>query len=126
MSPATPSQSPSSSSDAIGFDGLNSLFGELASSPDGLNSNEAKSRLAQYGPNALAEKQENPLLKFLGYFWGPIPWMIEVAAAALRRRRRLGGFHHHPRVCWRSMPWWASGRNTRPPTPSRRSRSNSP
>ncbi len=33
----------------------------------------------QYGPNEIAEHAENPLLKFLGYFWGPIPWMIEAA-----------------------------------------------
>ena len=25
------------------------------------------------------EETTNPLLKFLSYFWGPIPWMIEVA-----------------------------------------------
>jgi hypothetical protein len=25
------------------------------------------------------EKKSNPLLKFLGYFWGPILWMIEGA-----------------------------------------------
>jgi len=56
------------------------LFAELASSPQGLSSAEAEARLAQYGPNALAEKKVNPLLKFLRYFWGPIPWMIEVAA----------------------------------------------
>ena len=36
-------------------------------------------RLAQYGPNEIPEKKTNPLLKFLCYFWGPIPWMIEVA-----------------------------------------------
>jgi H+-transporting ATPase len=36
--------------------------------------------LAQFGPNALEEKKANPILKFLSYFWGPIPWMIEVAA----------------------------------------------
>ena len=41
---------------------------------------EAESRLAQFGPNALEEKKVNPLLKFLSYFWGPIPWMIEIAA----------------------------------------------
>jgi H+-transporting ATPase len=56
------------------------LFAALASSPRGLSSAEAEGRLAQYGPNALAEKKVNPLLKFLRYFWGPIPWMIEVAA----------------------------------------------
>ncbi|MCU0779143.1 MAG: plasma-membrane proton-efflux P-type ATPase [Akkermansiaceae bacterium] len=59
---------------------LDSLFAELASGPGGLSSAEAKSRLAQYGPNALVAERERPLLKFLGFFWGPIPWMIEVAA----------------------------------------------
>jgi len=33
------------------------------------------------GYNEIAEKETNPLLKFLTYFWGPIPWMIEAAAA---------------------------------------------
>jgi H+-transporting ATPase len=56
------------------------LFAHLASSPRGLSTAEAESRLAQFGPNALEEKKVNPLLKFLSYFWGPIPWMIEVAA----------------------------------------------
>ena len=40
---------------------------------------EAQKRLTQYGPNEIEEKKTNPLLKFLSYFWGPIPWMIEVA-----------------------------------------------
>jgi H+-transporting ATPase len=44
-----------------------------------LSSAEATRRLAQYGPNEIAEHKTNPLLKFLSYFWGPIPWMIEVA-----------------------------------------------
>ena len=48
----------------------------LGSSPDGLTEAEAKKRLAQYGPNEIPEKKTNALLKFLGYFWGPIPWMI--------------------------------------------------
>ena len=52
---------------------------KLASSPDGLTQAEAAKRLAQYGPNEIAEKKTNPLLKLLSYFWGPIPWMIEVA-----------------------------------------------
>ena len=56
------------------------LFSQLASSPRGITSDEATDRLEQYGPNALEEKKEHPLLKFLSYFWGPIPWMIEVAA----------------------------------------------
>ncbi len=51
----------------------------LDTSPDGLTQAEATSRLAKYGPNEIAEKKANPLLKFLSYFWGPIPWMIEIA-----------------------------------------------
>ncbi|GER08478.1 hypothetical protein GCM10007972_26190 [Iodidimonas muriae] len=46
----------------------------------GLSTQEAARRLEQYGPNALAEKKLRPLERFLGYFWGPIPWMIETAA----------------------------------------------
>ena len=52
---------------------------QLGSSPDGLTQAEATKRLAQYGPNEIEEKKTNELLKFLKYFWGPIPWMIEVA-----------------------------------------------
>jgi H+-transporting ATPase len=52
---------------------------KLQSSPDGLSQAEAAKRLAQYGPNEIAEKKTNLLLKFLSYFWGPIPWMIETA-----------------------------------------------
>ena len=48
--------------------------------PKGLTSDQAAQLLAQYGPNALEEKKVSTLLKLLGYFWGPIPWMIEVAA----------------------------------------------
>ena len=51
----------------------------LGYSPDGLGEAEVQKRLVQYGPNEIAEKKVNPLLKFLSYFWGPIPWMIEVA-----------------------------------------------
>ena len=51
----------------------------MGSSPDGLSQAEAQKRLTQYGPNEIEEKKTNPFLKFLTYFWGPIPWMIEVA-----------------------------------------------
>jgi len=51
----------------------------LGYASDGLTDAEAKKRLAQYGPNEIEEQKENPLLKLLSYFWGPIPLMIEVA-----------------------------------------------
>jgi H+-transporting ATPase len=46
---------------------------------EGLTTAEAAQRLAQWGPNEIIEKGINPVLKFLSYFWGPIPWMIEIA-----------------------------------------------
>ena len=55
------------------------LQARLGSSNEGLSQAEAQKRLAQYGPNAIEEKQSNSFLKFLSYFWGPIPWMIEAA-----------------------------------------------
>lgn len=46
----------------------------------GLSHDEAARRLAQYGENALVEHSVSVLQKLMGFFWGPIPWMIEVAA----------------------------------------------
>jgi len=55
------------------------LLKKLDASTDGLTDAEAKKRLAQDGPNEIEEKKTNIFLKFLTYFWGPIPWMIEAA-----------------------------------------------
>lgn len=52
---------------------------KLGFSEEGLSEAEAAKRLTQYGRNELKEKKVNPFLKFLSYFWGPIPWMIEIA-----------------------------------------------
>ncbi len=46
----------------------------------GLSEEEAKKRVEKYGLNEIPEKKKSPVLKFLSYFWGPIPWMIEIAA----------------------------------------------
>jgi H+-transporting ATPase len=54
----------------------------------GLATEQARRRLEQYGPNLIQEKRVSPVARFLFFFWGPIPWMIEVAAilsAAVRR-----------------------------------------
>ncbi len=56
------------------------VLDQLETSASGLSGDEATSRLETFGANRLEEKKANPILKFLGYFWGPIPWMIEVAA----------------------------------------------
>jgi H+-transporting ATPase len=59
---------------------INELFKKLSTDEKGLSSSEANERLKKYGYNEISEKKINPIIKFLGYFWGPIPWMIEVAA----------------------------------------------
>jgi H+-transporting ATPase len=58
---------------------IDELLKKLSANQKGLSSSEAEKRLEQYGPNEIQEKKANPLKKFLGYFWGPIPWMIEAA-----------------------------------------------
>ncbi|MEM3461859.1 MAG: HAD-IC family P-type ATPase, partial [Candidatus Bathyarchaeia archaeon] len=55
------------------------LFRRLSSNENGLTTSEAEKRLQQFGSNEIPEKKVNPIVKFLGYFWGPIPWMIEAA-----------------------------------------------
>ncbi|HEY5434778.1 MAG TPA: plasma-membrane proton-efflux P-type ATPase, partial [Candidatus Limnocylindrales bacterium] len=71
--------SPPSATDDLKSLPLAEVEKRLGSSPDGLTGAEAQKRLAQYGPNEIEEKRSNPFLKFLTYFWGPIPWMIEAA-----------------------------------------------
>jgi len=59
---------------------IEELFSGLNSSEEGLNGQEVKKRLDEYGPNEITEKKAHPLIKFLKNFWSPIPWMIEIAA----------------------------------------------
>ena len=51
----------------------------LEAGSGGLSAAQAAARLARHGPNEIAERRRNALLVFAGYFWAPIPWMIEVA-----------------------------------------------
>jgi len=55
------------------------LLSRLASSERGLSADEVRKRLSQFGPNEIPEKKQDPVLKFLKYFWNPIAWMIEAA-----------------------------------------------
>ncbi len=56
------------------------LSRRLNADPDGLSAQEAARRLTVEGPNALSEHRIPLWIRFIRYFWGPIPWMIEVAA----------------------------------------------
>ncbi len=59
---------------------LKELVKRLKTSANGLTETDARQRLDEYGYNEIAGKKQNPVLKFLSYFWGPIPLMIIVAA----------------------------------------------
>ena len=76
--PKTPGPKPDTKEDLKSLS-LPELEKALESSAEGLSQAEAQKRLNQYGPNEIQEKKTHPLLKFLTYFWGPIPWMIEAA-----------------------------------------------
>jgi len=46
---------------------------------DGLTESEASNRIGIFGPNEITEKKRNPLLQFLSRYWGPMPWLLELA-----------------------------------------------
>ena len=45
----------------------------------GLTSDEARARLAKYGPNAMPDAAIQPWRMALAKFWAPVPWMLEAA-----------------------------------------------
>ncbi len=47
--------------------------------PTGLTSDEARSRLEKFGPNAMPDTALHPLRRALAKFWAPVPWMLEAA-----------------------------------------------
>src|ERR1700691_4949914 len=47
--------------------------------PRGLTGDEARRRLAQFGPNAMPDTALHPLRMALEKFWAPVPWMLEAA-----------------------------------------------
>lgn len=56
------------------------VFQTLRCQPNGLTSEAAQERLAIFGHNKLEEKEESKFLKFLGFMWNPLSWVMEAAA----------------------------------------------
>ncbi|CAH1423028.1 unnamed protein product [Lactuca virosa] len=59
---------------------MDELFDQLKCTKQGLTGDEGRRRLGIFGPNKLEEKKENKLLKFLGFMWNPLSWVMEAAA----------------------------------------------
>ncbi|GLT36087.1 hypothetical protein SLA2020_104910 [Shorea laevis] len=59
---------------------IEEVFEQLKCSPEGLTSQEGENRLQIFGPNKLEEKKESKILKFLGFMWNPLSWVMESAA----------------------------------------------
>ncbi|GAA0165672.1 hypothetical protein Leryth_018616 [Lithospermum erythrorhizon] len=59
---------------------IEEVFGQLKCDREGLSSAEGASRLEIFGPNKLEEKKESKFLKFLGFMWNPLSWVMEAAA----------------------------------------------
>ncbi|KAJ6732135.1 CALCIUM-TRANSPORTING ATPASE [Salix purpurea] len=59
---------------------IEEVFEQLKCSREGLTSDEGANRLQVFGPNKLEEKKESKFLKFLGFMWNPLSWVMEAAA----------------------------------------------
>nr|AAB41898.1 H+-transporting ATPase [Mesembryanthemum crystallinum] len=59
---------------------IEEVFDSLKCSREGLSSAEGANRLQIFGPNKLEEKKDSKFLKFLGFMWNPLSWVMEAAA----------------------------------------------
>ncbi|XP_078433830.1 plasma membrane ATPase 4-like [Wolffia australiana] len=59
---------------------IGEVFTLLKTSTDGLTTEEGEQRVQIFGPNKLEEKEESKILKFLGFMWNPLSWVMESAA----------------------------------------------
>ncbi|CAH8258757.1 unnamed protein product [Arabidopsis lyrata] len=59
---------------------IEEVLTQLRCTREGLTSDEGQTRLEIFGPNKLEEKKESKVLKFLGFMWNPLSWVMELAA----------------------------------------------
>ncbi|XP_071705906.1 plasma membrane ATPase 1-like isoform X3 [Rutidosis leptorrhynchoides] len=70
---------------------MEEVFEKLKCTKEGLSSDEVEKRLNMFGYNKLEEKKENKILKFLGFMWNPLSWVMEAAAIMAIAMARGGG-----------------------------------
>ncbi|CAN4086085.1 unnamed protein product [Withania somnifera] len=59
---------------------IEEVFENLRCTKEGLTATAAQERLSIFGYNKLEEKKESKFLKFLGFMWNPLSWVMEAAA----------------------------------------------
>ncbi|KAH1253892.1 ATPase 7, plasma membrane-type [Glycine max] len=59
---------------------IEEIFDNLKCKKEGLSSEQVQQRLDLFGYNKLEEKMESKILKFLGFMWNPLSWVMEAAA----------------------------------------------
>nr|XP_017233966.1 PREDICTED: plasma membrane ATPase 1-like isoform X3 [Daucus carota subsp. sativus] len=59
---------------------IEEVLEKLKCTTAGLTSDEVQERLEVFGYNKLEEKKESKILKFLGFMWNPLSWVMEAAA----------------------------------------------
>jgi H+-transporting ATPase len=60
---------------------IEETFRILETSILGLTESEAKNRIERFGYNEIVEERRNPLVDFFSRYWGPMPWLLELAIA---------------------------------------------
>nr|WNE31611.1 AHA8 [Hordeum vulgare] len=59
---------------------VDEVFEHLRCTKEGLTTEAAQQRVEIFGLNKLEEKNESKILKFLGFMWNPLSWVMEAAA----------------------------------------------
>jgi H+-transporting ATPase len=82
-----------STGQGVRSEGVSELAARLRSDVErGLSAEEARERLARHGQNEIEREKAHPLVKLLAHFWGPIPWMLEIALVLSGVARRWEEF----------------------------------
>ncbi len=58
---------------------IEETFNILETSVHGLTETEAKNRIEKFGYNEIREEKKNPFIDFFKRYWGPMPWLLELA-----------------------------------------------
>jgi H+-transporting ATPase len=58
---------------------LEDAYKFLKTTADGLTDSEVKYRIEKFGNNEIVLKKQNSLLEFIQRYWGPMPWLLELA-----------------------------------------------